>query len=361
MTRSKPRLTATSTALRTYTIWNSVSARLTGACSEPLAKFGRHQVYGFAAALSAALTVAPDARAIPQILVDETTGRVIAENEADVLWHPASLTKMMTAYLAFKAINEGRLSSQSVVMMSPNATSKAPSKLGLPVGHGLTLSDALKITLTRSMNDVATAIGETVAGGDEPAFVRLMNQEAKRLGMLSTRFTNASGLPDPDQVTTARDFAILATALSRDFPQFDGYFHIESVTYGDKTFTNTNSLLKKFPGVTGMKTGYVCSSGYNLVNRIIMGDHRYISVVMGAASGRERERLTIGLLGLIPKSGEGYPLQSAPATTKAPVNLKKYACGKSYGVGKTTPKPARQHMTAPTVTYTYEYLGDGTF
>src|SRR5690606_20871690 len=134
----------------------------------------------------------------------------------------------------------------------------------------LTLSDALKITLTRSMNDIATAIGETVAGSDEPAFVRLMNQEAQRLGMHSTQFANASGLPDPVQVTTARDFAILATALSRDFPQFDGYFHIDAVTHGDKTFKNTNSLLKKFPDVTGMKTGYICSSGYNLVNRVVI-------------------------------------------------------------------------------------------
>jgi D-alanyl-D-alanine carboxypeptidase len=341
---------------------NSVSAKLTGACSqEPLVKFDRLRAYGFAVALSVALTIAPDARAIPQILVDETTGRVIAENEADALWHPASLTKMMTAYLAFKAISEGRLSSQSVVVMSTNAVSKAPSKLGLPVGHGLTLSDALKITLTRSMNDVATAIGEKVAAGDEPTFVRLMNQEAKRLGMLSTHFTNASGLPDPLQVTTARDFAILATALSRDFPQFDGYFQIESVSYGKKTFTNTNSLLKKFPGVTGMKTGYVCSSGYNLVNRVIINNHRYISVVMGAANGRERERLTVALLGLIPKSGEGYPLQSVLAKTKTAINLKKYACGKSYTVGKTTPKPAGYPVSVPAVAYTYEYLGDSSF
>lgn len=342
--------------------WNSVSARLTGACSrELLVKCDRHWAYFLGIALSAALTSAPDARAIPQILVDETTGRVIAENEADVLWHPASLTKMMTAYLAFKAISEGRLSPQSVVIMSPNAASKAPSKLGLPAGHGLTLSDALKITLTRSMNDVATAIGETVASGDEPTFVRLMNGEAKRLGMISTHFTNANGLPDPKQVTTARDFALLAMALSRDFPQFDDYFHIKSVTYGKRTFKNTNSLLNKFPGVTGMKTGYVCSSGFNLVNRVVINNHRYISVVMGAATAIEREKLTIGMLGLIPKSSEGYPLESVPAKTKTPVNLKKYACGKSYTVGKATPRLAGPHSHAPPSAYTYEYLGDDSF
>jgi D-alanyl-D-alanine carboxypeptidase len=306
------------------------------------------------------LNFAPSAHAIPQILVDETTGRVIAENDADMLWHPASLTKMMTAYLAFKAISEGRLTPQTVVVMSANAASKAPSKLGLPIGHGLTLSDALKITLTRSMNDVATAIGETVAGADEDAFVRLMNMEATRLDMPSTHFANASGLPDPDQVTTARDFAILATAISRDFPQFDAYFHIDAVSYGDKTFTNTNSLLKKFPGVTGMKTGYICSSGFNLVNRIMIGNHRYISVVMGAASVKERERLTVGLLSLIPTSGLGYPLRSSPASNKIPVDLKNFACGKTYSSGKATPSPARQ-QAVPATTYTYEYLGEGSF
>lgn len=361
MIRSKRKLNATSTAHRTSTIWNSVSARLTGACSrEPLAKFGRDQVFGFALALSAVLTFTTDAQAIPQILVDETTGRVIAETDADVLWHPASLTKLMTAYLAFKAIGEGHLNGQSVVVMSTNAASKPPSKLGLPVGYGLTLTDALKITLTRSMNDVVTAIGETVAGADEGSFVQLMNGEAKRLGMLSTHFTDASGLPDPGQTTTARDFAILATALSRDYPQFDGLFHIEAVTFGEKTFKNTNSLLNKLPGVTGMKTGYICSSGFNLVNRIVIGDHRYISVVMGAASVKEREKLTLGLLALIPKRGEGYPLESAPSSTSVPVDLKSFACGKSYSSGKATPAPSKKR-TVPSATYTYEHLGDGTF
>ncbi len=305
-------------------------------------------------------TFTTDAQAIPQILVDETTGRVIAETDADVLWHPASLTKLMTAYLAFKAIGDGHLTEHSVVVISANAASKPPSKIGLPVGYGLTLSDALKITLTRSMNDVATAIGETVAGADEGTFVQLMNGEAKRLGMLSTHFTNASGLPDPGQTTTARDFAILATALSRDFPQFDAFFHIEAITFGEKTFKNTNSLLNKLPGVTGMKTGYICSSGFNLVNRITIGNHRYISVVMGAASVKEREKLTLGLLALIPKSGQGYPLQSTPAKTSVPVDLKRFACGKSYSSGKATPAPSEK-PTVPAVSYTYEHLGNGTF
>ena len=340
---------------------SSVSVRLTGVClREPLANYGRQQVLGFAIALSAAFAFTADAYAIPQILVDETTGRVIAETDADVLWHPASLTKLMTAYLAFKAIGEGHLTAQSVVIMSKNAASKAPSKLGLPVGYGLTLSDALKITLTRSMNDVATAIGETVADADEITFVRLMNLEAKRLGMQSTHFTNASGLPDPAQMTTARDFAILATAITRDFPQFDGFFYINSVTYGNRTFKNTNSLLNKLPGVTGMKTGYICSSGFNLVNRIVIGGHRYISVVMGAASVKERERLTTGLLGLIPNSGQGSPLRSAPASTDKPIDLKTFACGKSYTIGKTTPSPSKQ-VSVRADTYTYDHLGDGKF
>lgn len=341
-------------------IWNSVSARLTVAFSRGQPdKNDRHRVYSLAATLSLILTTAIPAYAVPQILVDETTGNVITETEADNLWYPASLTKLMTAYLAFKAIREGRLTTDSLVIMSENAASKAPSKLGLPVGHGLSLTQAIQITLTRSMNDVATAIGETVANGTETKFVKMMNQEAQRLGMSSTRFTNASGLPDALQVTTARDLAILAVRITRDFPEFDGYFHIKSIAYGNKTFTNTNSLLSKLPGVTGMKTGYTCSSGYNLVNRITIKGHQYISVVMGAGTVEERERMTINMLSLTTEGGVGYPLRSSQPQTKVPVDLKSFACGKSYTTGKGTAKPARAQLQPKAKDYSYEFLGEG--
>jgi D-alanyl-D-alanine carboxypeptidase len=362
MIPSRPKPTATSTVRKISTILNSVSDRLTEACSrEAVDKTDRHWFCSLAVALSVVISTTIPAHAIPQILVDETTGNVIAETEADALWYPASLTKLMTAYLAFKAIAEGRLTDQTVVVMSDNAASKAPSKLGLPVGHGLTLSHALQITLTRSMNDVATAIGETVAGGTENEFVKLMNVEARRLGMFSTRFANASGLPDNSQVTTARDFALLAVAIGRDFPRFDSYFQIPSLSYGNKTFTNTNSLLKKYPGVSGMKTGFICSSGFNLVNRVTINNHRYISVVMGAGTVKERERLTVNMLGLIKDGSLGYPLRTAPATTKIPVNLKSFGCGKSYSIGKGTPKPSKAAPVDQNSTYTYDFLGEGSF
>lgn len=294
------------------------------------------------------------AKSLPSILVNETTGMVVSETHADNLWHPASLTKLMTVYLAFKAIRDGRLSLSTPVVMSSTSTSKPPSKLGLPVGHGLPLDDAIRITLTRSMNDVAAAIGETVAQGSEARFVTMMNSEARRLGMLSTTFTNASGLPDNDQVSTARDLAILAVALTRDFPQYDRYFSIPSLGYGSKVFRNTNSLVGKFPGITGMKTGYICASGFNLVNRAMIDGQRYITVVLGAASPKERERITVSLLGQVREVGSKRRLQSTPATTTSATDLRSFGCGKTFPGVTSTSRPSAQ-KAGPR--YVYEALG----
>lgn len=147
--------------------------------------------------------------------MDANTRQLIYAQEIDELWHPASLTKLMTAYMAFKAMAAGQLSQKSVVVISKNAASKPPSKLGLKEGYGLTLNDALTIMLTRSTNDVAAAVGETISGGSESDFASLMNSEAAHLGMTSTHFSNATGLDDDTQVTTARDMALLASAVTK--------------------------------------------------------------------------------------------------------------------------------------------------
>lgn len=278
------------------------------------------------------------AYAVPQLLVDETSGEIVVSRDSDVLWHPASLTKLMTAHLAFEAIEQGRLSPDTPVVISHHAASMPPSKLGLPPGTSIPLDEALKVTLTRSMNDLATAIGETVAGGSEVDFVSLMNAEAKRLGMVSTRFTNASGLPDEAQVTTARDLALLAVAITRRHLSYEKYFSTQRLSYGSKVLKNTNTLLAKMPGTDGMKTGFVCSSGYNLINRITIRGHRYITVVMGAASVREREIMTGRMLSLVAAGPvSGPPLRPGAAFSTSVPDMSRYGCGKSYQVGKDLP------------------------
>lgn len=282
-----------------------------------------------------------DAMAVPQLLIDETNNEIILSRDADNMWHPASLTKLMTVHLAFNAIEEGKLSFQTPVIISENAASKPPSKLGLEVGKTIPLDQALKITITRSMNDIATAIGETVVHGSEQQFVVLMNAEARRLGMVNTNFTNANGLPDRKQVTTARDLALLAVEITRRHKQFDSFFSVETLTFGSRVLKNTNSLLAKLPGTDGMKTGFVCSSGFNLVNRIAIKGRRYITVVLGAASVREREMMTGRMLSLVAKGpSPGVPLHPSKAVETVAPDLSRYGCGKTYQAGKQPPRVA---------------------
>jgi D-alanyl-D-alanine carboxypeptidase len=301
------------------------------------------------AAAIALLLPVQAAHAVPQLLIDETSNTIVVSRDSDNLWHPASLTKLMTVHLAFDAIESGRLALDTPVVISENAASKPPSKLGLAPGKSIPLEEALRITITRSMNDLATAIGETVAGGSEAEFVAMMNAEAKRLGMNSTHFTNASGLPDDAQVTTARDLALLAVAITRKHGRFDSYFGTERVTYGSRILKNTNTLLTKLPGVDGMKTGYVCSSGFNLINRITIKGRRYISVVMGAASVKEREMMTGRMLALVARGPlAGPPLVPGNAFNDTVPDMSRYGCGKSYGAGKQMPlsPPDKGFVTA---------------
>jgi D-alanyl-D-alanine carboxypeptidase len=243
------------------------------------------------------LAVTPALAAPPSwILVDEQSGRVLKEDNSAALWHPASLTKLMTAYVTFEALRAGKIRMTSPVRVSAHALAQAPAKMGYKVGTVINLDNALKMMLVKSANDIAIAIAETVGGGDEQNFVAEMNTTAARLGMLSTHYDNANGLPDDGQITTARDLAVLASALHRDFPQYLDYFDIPAIKAGKRVLRSENVLLERYQGTTGMKTGFVCASGYNIVATAHRGGRSLIAVVLGASSGSDRAEFTAHLL-----------------------------------------------------------------
>lgn len=231
----------------------------------------------------------------PYIAVDVKSGRVVQHNQAFQKWYPASLTKLMTAYVVFRNIKSGRLSMDSLVTMSKYATSKPASKMYFGVGTQFSIDSALKYLLVKSANDVAVAIAETV-GGSEQGFVAMMNSEAKRLGMRNTRFVNPNGLPGNGQYTNARDMATLAVALKKEFPRYKGYFGLEGIATGKKNYANYNLLLGRFSGADGMKTGFICASGFNLVSSATRGGKTIVAVVLGAKSQEERAALAANLL-----------------------------------------------------------------
>ncbi len=229
------------------------------------------------------------------IVVDADSGAVLAHSQSDALWHPASLTKLMTAYVAFDALKAGKLTMTSPVKVSAHALAQAPAKMGFKVGTVMNVDNALKMMLVKSANDIAVAIAETV-GGNEINFVAKMNATAARLGMASTHYDNANGLPDDGQTTTARDLAVLAKALLTDFPEYRSYFGIPAIKAGKRILRSENALLERYRGTTGMKTGFICASGYNIVATAHRGSRSLIAVVLGADSGDDRSEFTARLL-----------------------------------------------------------------
>jgi D-alanyl-D-alanine carboxypeptidase len=252
--------------------------------------FGRRSALPIlAAALGFFLMAAPARAEIgTYILVDARNGAVVDQKNATRKWYPASLTKMMTAYVTFKAIREGRVALDSAVVQSKNSAAEPPSKMGFKVGTKFTIDTALKIILIKSANDVSVALGEAVSGS-ENAFLAEMNAEARRLGMTNTRFTNPHGLPDNRQVTTARDMAILAMALRKDFPESREFYKHPGIRFGKKTLRSANrEFLLRVPGANGMKTGYICNSGFNVASSVTRRGRTLIAIIMGASSGLER-------------------------------------------------------------------------
>ena len=227
--------------------------------------------------------------AFSAIAVDAYTGKVVYERAPDEPRFPASLTKMMTLYLVFQDLQAGRITKDTRFTMSARAASRPPSKLGLKPGQTIRVEDAILALVTRSANDVASAIGENLAGS-ESAFAERMTRTARSIGMSRTTYRNASGLPDPGQRTTARDMATLGLRLQRDFPRQFTYFSRGSFTYGGRVVRNHNRLLGRLRGVDGIKTGYTRASGFNLVTSAGRDGRRVVGVVMGGVSGGARNR-----------------------------------------------------------------------
>ena len=228
------------------------------------------------------------------ILIDAATGAILDETRPDMPAYPASLTKMMTLYLTFAALNDGRLRVDQLLPVSPHAAGQAPTKLWLKPGDTVPVQALILGLVTRSANDAAVVLAEALAGS-ESDFAALMTETAHRLGMNDTNFCNASGLPDPEQRTTARDLARLSLALYRDFPREYTYFSVRAFTFRGQTITTHNHMLESYPGSDGIKTGFIRASGFNLAASAERGGHRLIGVVLGSPSWPTRDREMAGL------------------------------------------------------------------
>jgi D-alanyl-D-alanine carboxypeptidase len=284
----------------------------------------------FCLALTASLT-AP-ASAIPMLLIDASTYQVLYAEDAGQPWHPASVTKLMVAYLTFAAIQNGRVSLDTIVTESQHAWNQAPAKSGLAVGEQVSLKDALYIMLVKSANDMAVAIAETLSGDNtEKTFVGQMNLMAQQMGLKATHFDNSNGLKSPGQISSARDLAMLALYIRRDYPQYMPIFSTQWVQLGAHKLETSNGLLQHFAGATGMKTGFICESGLNIVATVDRDGRSLLAVVLGAANVRERNELAAqlflrGLSGALKPTGQTVVDLTDLSTD--PVDMSPLICGK---------------------------------
>jgi len=248
----------------------------------------RWGLFGFVAAFLTLTNDATQAAPYADIVVDANSGAILHATNPDARRHPASLTKIMTLYLLFEQLEAGKLKLDSALKVSSEAAGQAPTKLGLKPGSTLAVEDAIKGMVTRSANDAAVVVAEAIAGS-ESDFAKLMTRKAQALGMTGTVYKNASGLPDDDQVTTARDQSVLGRAIQERFPRHYKYFSIRSFTFRGQSIANHNHLLGKVEGVDGIKTGYIGASGFNLVTSVHRGNRYLVAVVMGGSSGASRD------------------------------------------------------------------------
>jgi D-alanyl-D-alanine carboxypeptidase len=255
------------------------------------------------------------------IVVDANSGRVLHAENADSLRHPASVTKVMTLYLLFEQLEAGRLKLDTDLPVSAHASIQAPSKLGLRPGQTIEVEDAIKAVVTKSANDVAVVIAEAI-GGSEAEFARMMTRKARQLGMSKTTYVNASGLPDDDQITTARDQALLGRAIQERFPRYYRYFSTRVFSYKGRAIGNHNHLLGRVDGVDGIKTGYVRASGFNLLASMRRDGRHLVAVVMGGTSGGARDarmrQLLEGSVRLASVGRSGPAIAEAPPMPRAP-------------------------------------------
>jgi D-alanyl-D-alanine carboxypeptidase len=268
------------------------------------------------------------------LVIEAESGKVLFAQNAGYPWYPASVTKLMTTYVTLRAVKEGRLTLDRPLTVSSNAVAQAPVKMGFGTGTQVTVDNALKMLMVKSANDIAVVLAEGVAGSIE-SFADQMNWNARRLGMMQSSFVNPNGLPADDQITSARDLAILARALIREFPEYDYYWHLPGIRMGKMVQRNYNTLLGRYPGADGMKTGFICASGFNLVASATRDGRRLIAVVLGAPSSAARALKAAqllergfnssgGLTWLMPSLGTVETVQPINA---APPNLRDEMCG----------------------------------
>lgn len=284
-------------------------------------------------ALCAVLSGRP-AAAEALLVVELDSGKVLHADQATTPWYPASITKIMTAYVALRAVKEGRMTLDSLLRVSPNAAAAAPTKMGFPPGTTVTLDNAIKMLMVKSANDIAVVIAEGV-GGSVEGFSALMNAQARSIGMTQSHFVNPHGLPDDQQITSARDMAMLARTVLREFPEYNHYWSLPGVRLGKRIYRNHNNLMGRYEGTDGMKTGFICASGFNVVATATRSGKRLIAVVLGSPSPAVRavkaaqlfERgFQVGPLSwLTPGLGQLDALQ--PVNVDPP-NLREAVCGK---------------------------------
>jgi D-alanyl-D-alanine carboxypeptidase len=284
--------------------------------------------------LAAASVAATAARAEALLLIDADSGKVLRAENATYPWYPASVTKLMTLYVTLSAVRDHRITFDTLFTVTRNAYMQAPTKMGFPIGTQVTVDNALKMLMVKSANDMAVLLAEGISGSID-GFADQMTLTAQSLGMTQTNYVNPNGLPADGQVTSARDLAILARALIREFPEYSFYWHIPAIKFGKRVVRNYNPLIGRYPGADGMKTGFICASGFNLVATAMRDNKRLIAVVLGAPSGAARavkaaEMLESGftqnpLAWLTPSLGTVDNLKPIDA---APLNLKDETCGK---------------------------------
>jgi D-alanyl-D-alanine carboxypeptidase len=287
------------------------------------------------------------------VVVDANSGKVLQAKDADSVRHPASLTKIMTLYLLFERIEAGKLKLDSALEVSEHASEQAPTKLGLRPGQTIRVEDAIKGLVTKSANDAAVVVAEALAGSEE-AFAKQMTRKARALGMTKTVYRNASGLPDDEQVTTARDQSILGRAIQDRFPRHYRYFATTSFNFRGRNIRNHNQLLGRVEGVDGIKTGYTRASGFNLVSSVRRGNRHIVSVVLGGRSGRSRDAMMRGLIAehigngatkrtvaaIVERDAGEYKTAQAEPTAKADSKTEAKADSKPDAKTETGPAPS---------------------
>lgn len=266
----------------------------------------------------------------PSLLFDPVSGEVLSQDRAGEPWYPASLTKLMTAYIVFQKVQAGGLTLKQKVPVSAAANSQPPSKIGMPVGANVSVNFALEAMLIYSANDMAYVLAEA-SSGTVAAFAMEMNQQARRLGMNGSHFVNPNGLFDPRQISTARDLALLASAILRDFPEYGRYFSKPFMTVGKRKLANRNSLLRQMPQADGMKTGFVCGSGFNLVATATRDGRQLGAVILGAGSGKHRADLaemllTDGFSRSVDKRPQLQTLENVPTGSFVPADMTNSVC-----------------------------------